>query len=360
MLSAVKAFVIKRRKELVFVLCVIIIAILGTIDYRTTPDLLIFYLIPVIASAMFASERSSMTVSVLATFSWFACIGMDMAKQGLDLQLDVVLNLGARAGIFLLIAVLVSQNMASRRRQEDLMQFVVHDLRSPLTNVLTGLQTLQQMSADKLDDLERELVDLAVISSNRMLTMINSMLDLPRLETGRLPLHLDDVPVHRITTAATQQVALWARQSDVRLVTSIQEGVTGVRADKTVTTRVIVNIMSNALKFSPQNGTIRLTVTRHDPQMLRFAIQDEGPGIPPEWVNKVFDKFSQVDARRAGAASSGLGLTFCQLAVKAQGGTIWLESELGVGTTVLFTLPSADVTEEGVLTAPEEALEAMD
>jgi signal transduction histidine kinase len=113
-----------------------------------------------------------------------------------------------------------------------------------------------------------------------------------------------------------------------------------IYADPDVTTRVLVNLLSNAIKFSRPHSSVIICIEASDANMLAFRITDQGPGIPNEWVDRVFDKFTQVDARKTGGAiGSGLGLTFCRLAVQAQGGQIWLESEVGKGTIVTFTLP---------------------
>ena len=116
-----------------------------------------------------------------------------------------------------------------------------------------------------------------------------------------------------------------------------------ILADADLVVRVLVNLLGNALKYSPVGGTVHVSAAAYPGDKVALHIRDEGMGIAPEWVDKVFGKFSQVEARKAGAAiGSGLGLTFCRLAVEAQGGRIWLESTVGQGTTVIFTLPQSD------------------
>jgi signal transduction histidine kinase len=110
-------------------------------------------------------------------------------------------------------------------------------------------------------------------------------------------------------------------------------------ADRWVLIRILVNLLSNALKYTPSGGTITLTVAMDD-GWVHFSVKDQGPGIPKEYLERIFDRFVQVEARKAGAAvGTGLGLTFCKLAVEAHGGRIWLESEVGNGTTVHFVMP---------------------
>lgn len=180
---------------------------------------------------------------------------------------------------------------------------------------------------------------MALISSNRMLTLINSLLDLPRLEHRRMPVQLQEADVDELVNGSLAVVALWAAQNHVQIVYEPDPQVHTVVADPDITTRVLVNLLSNALKYSPPDSTITIRTRASDDGMVTFSVTDQGPGIPPEWVEKVFDKYAQVEARKEGA-STGLGLTFCQLAVETQKGRIWIESELGKGTTVLFTLPA--------------------
>jgi signal transduction histidine kinase len=109
-----------------------------------------------------------------------------------------------------------------------------------------------------------------------------------------------------------------------------------------MTTRVLVNLLSNAIKFSRPESVVTVRAAPDEANKIAFSVIDQGQGISQAWAGKVFDKFVQADARKAvGSVGSGLGLTFCRLAVEAQGGRIWLESEEGKGTTVTFTLPQS-------------------
>jgi signal transduction histidine kinase len=251
-------------------------------------------------------------------------------------------NGAANLAVFLAIAAMVSTIAASRRRQDELLQFIVHDLRSPMTNIQSGLQTLQEMSEGKLDDTDQELIAMALVSSDRVLTLVNSLLDPPRIESGKLPLHLEAIPTEELVTTALDQVGMWARQNQVDLKADGDGAPPAVMADRVVTGRVLVNLLSNALKYSPPMSTITLRARPSDDGHVVLSVEDQGPGIPPEWVDKVFDPFTQVASRKSGAATgTGLGLTFCQKAVQAQGGRIWLKSKLGHGTTVSVALPKA-------------------
>ncbi|MCX7967650.1 MAG: HAMP domain-containing histidine kinase [Armatimonadetes bacterium] len=224
--------------------------------------------------------------------------------------------------------------------RDALIEFLVHDLRSPLTNIISGLETLLVSTEDNLASEDRELIELALIGAHRLLTMVNSILDLRKLEEGKFPLYLKEFDPHEAVGEAIRQVQLWARQNNVSLQVDFDPEVPSkMVADRWVLIRVLVNLLSNALKYTPNGGTITLSVVM-DGGWVHFSVKDQGPGIPKEYLERIFDRFVQVEARKAGAAvGTGLGLTFCKLAVEAHGGRIWVESEVGKGTTVHFVVP---------------------
>lgn len=176
-----------------------------------------------------------------------------------------------------------------------------------------------------------------------MLSLINSLLDLSQMETHSLPLQLEFVQVSYLIEPATAQLAFLLQRSQITLAVNLESDANLVLADPQVTIRILVNLLGNAIHFSPNDSTVTIQVSPAAGELVCFRISDQGPGIPREWRDRIFDKFTQVQARKAGAAvGNGLGLTFCKLAVEAQGGRIWLESEPDQqrGTTVVFTLPS--------------------
>jgi len=243
-------------------------------------------------------------------------------------------------GFFLIVAYALSALRASKERREELGQFIVHDLRSPLSNVMAGLQILQDTGDETMTPTQKGLAEMCLMSCNRMLTLIDSLLDLSRLESGRMPLQLSEISVGELVESSLKQVTVWAGQNRVTLTSHLDRGIQTVYADLAVTVRVLVNLLSNAIKCSYPESVVTVCVAPFNAGMVAFSVTDQGRGIPIEWVGRVFDKFAQVNARRAGTTiGSGLGLTFCRLAVKAQGGHIWLESEIEKGTTVTFTLP---------------------
>jgi NtrC-family two-component system sensor histidine kinase KinB len=181
------------------------------------------------------------------------------------------------------------------------------------------------------------MVALALVSNQRALTLVNSMLDVAKLESGKMPLNLEPASISELVESACQQVLLWAGGECIQIVSDVQ--VPNAVLDIDLTTRVLVNLLSNAIKFSPRDAQITVGVHTTFGGGLRFDVEDEGKGIPAEFVQSVFEPFTQVKGTKGG---SGLGLTFCRLAVQAQGGKIWAESAVGKGTKMSFTLPSLE------------------
>ncbi len=238
----------------------------------------------------------------------------------------------------------------AQRAQEQMTQFIVHDLRSPLTSIFAGIDTLRQSLPQEAAESDKLLLDASMVSSSWMLTLINSLLDASRLESGKMVLQPRPLPAAELLRASLAHVRPWADLGGVQLVLECAPEVGAVQADEELTVRVLVNLLSNAIKWSPSGAEVRLTARPTAEGAVAFAVQDHGPGVPAEWAQRVFEPFGQVEARRAGAhAGTGLGLTFCRLAVEAQAGRIYLESETGTGTTVHFTLPGAPAAADSPL-----------
>lgn len=308
-------------------------------DYLTGVDssVLILYVLPVCIVAWFAGRRWGLATALASGLAWFVA---DALVHHTGITWMAVWNAVMRGGVFIALSVTVSALSESARRKEELLHFIVHDLRSPLTNVLSGLQTLQQHS-EGLDEVQNEVVGIAAASATRMSVLIDSLLDLPRLENQSLPLKVRTVSPDEILEAARSQVSLWAQQSGVTLRLEPHPGTPLVQVDPDVTGRVLVNLLANALKFSPAGGTITVRAAPHAEGMVSFSVSDEGPGVPAEWLEKVFEEYAQVEGARTAVRGTGLGLSFCRLAVHAQQGRIWMESSLGHGATVIFTAPAA-------------------
>lgn len=336
------AYLNGQSRARLIVLTFALVVVVGALDYATGSEIAfsILYLAPVSLAAWFLGRRLGRLAALAAGVAWLLADRLGGASY--SHPAIPYWNATVGLGVFLVVAHIVAALRSAREAQEQLAQFVVHDLRSPLTNVMTALATLQDLHGEQADPMERELCQIAVNSSQRLLLLTNSLLDLSRLENGKMPLAWSSEDARALLDAAAQQIVLWAGQNGVTLKLEVAPGTPPVHVDRELTERVLANLLGNAVKFSPQGSTITARVRAQADGEVLFSVKDQGPGIPKEWTRRVFDKFAQVEARKAGAAvGTGLGLTFCRLAVQAQGGRIWLESDTGAGTEVFFTLPPA-------------------
>jgi len=221
--------------------------------------------------------------------------------------------------------------------RDGLVQMIVHDLRSPLTSVmgyLDLLRTAGEASAEK----RMSFIDKAYSGSAQMAEMISSLLDVNRLEAGEMPVDRQSVDLCEVAAEALRSLGGLTIGRDVTETTP--EGPVVSSCDPALIHRVVGNMLGNALKFTPESGAITITVTRRDGRP-RVEVADTGPGIPADVLGRVFDKFSQAGEGRARKRySTGLGLAFCRLAVQAHGGTIGVDSKVGVGSRFWFELPA--------------------
>ncbi len=231
------------------------------------------------------------------------------------------------------------QEMEAMR--DDMTHMIVHDLRTPLTSVLAGLQTLEAVGP--LEELQRECLGMALDGGRTLLGMINDLLDVSRMESGQQAMDWADVSPAEIAAGAIAQVAPLALTNGLILNSDVPADLPPVRADAEKAQRVLVNLLGNAVKFTPSGGRVTLTA-RHElsESAVSFTVRDTGPGIPEEAFGRIFEKFGQVGPRPASRSlSTGLGLAFCKMAVEAHGGRIGVESRLGEGSAFSFTLPTA-------------------
>ncbi len=317
----------------------LLILLIGTLDFATGSEISfsIFYLVPVALAAWVLGGRGGVIIAIFSTLVW---LGAEMAL-GTTYSSPAIpyWNALVRLSFFLIVAFTLAALHDTKTRQEDLSHFVVHDLRSPISNIQTAMTLLLDTCSDIMPDEARNLVEISIASSNRMLTLINSLLDLAKLESGKMTIEQLVMPVRQFIDPAVQQVRAMARRGDVQISVAAADELVAY-ADPDVTIRILVNLLSNAIKHSPMNTMVTVSAAVADPDRIAIRVMDQGGGIPAEWRDKVFERFSQVDAHRAGIATgSGLGLTFCRLAVESQGGRVWIEGEPSQGTTAVFTLP---------------------
>jgi signal transduction histidine kinase len=338
MLTSVDAFLKRASHNAILILALGLALLLGVADYYSSPDLLVLYIGPIVLAAWYGGTRPGAVIAIYCALAGFLTkfiTNLQVLKDPANASLfhDEIWAFSARLIIFLFIARLVAKLQASRSQQVELTQFIVHDLRSPIASSITGLMTLEMMD-DNMDETQKEMVGLALVSNQRALTLVNSILDVSKLETGKMTIKKENVVISPFLSDCIDLVGLWANTQGIRFDKNLEAEVAYLDPD--LTQRVIVNLLSNALKYSPENGTITVSVSPGVRDDLKFGVHDQGRGIPPEYLHTIFEPFAQVKGTKGG---TGLGLTFCRLAIQAQGGKIWVESTVGKGTSMYFTLP---------------------
>ncbi len=224
------------------------------------------------------------------------------------------------------------------RLRDDLTYMIVHDLRTPLTSLLSGLQTVPLVG--EMNPVQTEMVEIAVSGGETLLNMINDLLDVEKMEQDSVPLVKTTLTVARLIERACLQVSLLAASNGLTLLQRAAEDLPPLEGDEDKLTRTLVNLIGNAIKFTPPGGTVTAQASGTTDGCLLFSVSDTGEGIPPEAFERIFEKFSQVENRKAGRKmSTGLGLTFCKLAVEAHGGRIWVQSAPDHGSIFYFTVP---------------------
>ena len=218
--------------------------------------------------------------------------------------------------------------------RDDMRNMIVHDLRTPLTAVIMGVEMLERNG--ELNESQHQLMTIAAGGGRTLLGMINDLLDVEKMESGTTQLQYEELSAAKLVAGAVAQVASLAADGNTELVTEIADDVPPFAGDQNKLSRTLVNLIANAIKFT-RVGTVTITAARAGAEHVRFAVRDTGAGIPAEAFERIFEKFGQLDARSH--VGTGLGLAFCKLAVEAHGGQITVESVLGEGSTFSFTIP---------------------
>ncbi|HEY1016693.1 MAG TPA: ATP-binding protein, partial [Herpetosiphonaceae bacterium] len=227
----------------------------------------------------------------------------------------------------------------SEQAKEQLTQMVVHDLKNPLTAVMSYVEMLDRLGPSPE---QGEMIEGARRSSQAMLRLINDILDIARLEEGRLELHTQPQPLHTLLQASADELRFWADQELMSL--AVQPGAADIllEIDPGLIRRVLINLISNAIKHTPPRTaiTIGATLTAGDCQLW---VRDNGPGVPLERQDQLFERFSAGGTGGERQSSTGLGLHFCKLAVEAHGGHMSVQSAPGLGATFTVHLPASRI-----------------
>ncbi|HSH01054.1 MAG TPA: HAMP domain-containing sensor histidine kinase [Anaerolineae bacterium] len=297
----------------------------------------------------------------IVSFSFIGLTDMEGALvyvRRLGLGLGIVMMGGLFVGLWLVVrragGILKEREQALQKAyvdlkqaedlRDDLTHMVVHDLRTPLTGLGLSLDLLKKV-AGQPEQVEKQaaLVQKAQHSAQNMLNLVNQLLDMSKLEAGKLQLQTEAVVMRRVVEERLTGFLLQAEQDGVELKNEVGVDLPLVRGDVDLIGRVLDNLVSNGIKHSERDGIVTIG-GRVDNGWVRVYVEDEGTGIPEKYVDTIFEKFNQVidEDGKPVRQGTGLGLPFCRLVVEAHGGEIGVDSELGRGSRFWFTLPVVD------------------
>jgi signal transduction histidine kinase len=225
---------------------------------------------------------------------------------------------------------------ASRHKSEFLAN-MSHELRTPLNAIIGFSGLLQQELAGELNQQQRGYVEDVLAAGRHLLALINEILDLSKVEAGRMELDVSTVSLRNVLESGVTMHGERASRERVELALRLEPEEITVQADERRLRQVVVNLLSNAVKFTPAGGRVDVSA-RLDDGMVQVAVADTGPGIAPEDQERIFEEFQQV-RRGGGEDGTGLGLPLSRRLIELHGGRLWVESLPGAGSTFRFTLP---------------------
>jgi signal transduction histidine kinase len=238
----------------------------------------------------------------------------------------------------------VTEERELQQMRSDLTSMIIHDLRSPLSAIYSGVLLLREMTpAYGSDQAIQDTFSTAEHSCLRLIGMVNSLLDISKLEAGRMKLDQQLTDLKRLVTGVLDGLSTLAQEQKIALSCDVPEACQ-VFVDEEKIGRVLTNLVDNAFKFTPENGQVKIVAepAPNERGFVRCSVHDEGPGIPLEYREKIFDRFAQGPSKSSRRRGTGLGLAFCKLTVEAHGGRIWVESQGDRGSTFYLTLPLAE------------------
>jgi signal transduction histidine kinase len=228
---------------------------------------------------------------------------------------------------------------ALERLRQETTDLIVHDLRNPLGIIMGVIQMLRLVLPEEVLAENEALLQLADSNTQRLQNLVDSMLSVARIQGGAEELNLVPINLATMIGEATGRVAAYMKRYNIEMRAVLPDELPMVTADETKIDRVLANLIDNAMHYTQESGKITIGAEAGENEVMVW-VTDTGPGVPPEYREAIFGRFSQAPSDKPKRRGFGLGLTFCQLVVAAHGGRIWVEpGENGVGSRFVFTLP---------------------
>lgn len=237
--------------------------------------------------------------------------------------------------------IIILKNVTELKEQDlaktNFMATLSHELKTPISAIDMSLNLLEDERIGHLNEEQWELTGTIRQNSARLLKMVNEILDISRIETGKLQLDVENIPPGEVVVKALDNVKTFIAQKHVEIIQHIEPDLPGVNMDLHKTTAVLVNFLTNAVRYTPENEAVEISVTRQN-GTVEFSVKDNGPGISETEMKKLFQPYIRAAGDKT--KGTGLGLAISKEFVEAQGGKIWVESRLGEGSKFSFTLPA--------------------
>lgn len=269
---------------------------------------------------------------------------LTVERNGETRHFQFVVNPVRAAPEEMLAAILLLRDVTElqelNRMKSEFVATASHELKTPLTSIGMNVRLLRERYGNILEVRDRELLDAAVEDVKRLQTLIDDLLDLSKIESGRMEMDMKAVSPSLICEKATEMLQTQADDKSITINVEVSEDLPGVEADPNKATWVLTNLLSNALRYSDPGDEVQIDASTIG-EAVQVSVKDEGAGIPYEYQSKIFDKFVQVDDDRS-PDGTGLGLAISQEIIHAHEGRIWVDSTPGEGTTFTFTLQIAD------------------
>lgn len=232
-----------------------------------------------------------------------------------------------------------TERSALDRMKDEFVSTVSHELRTPLTSMRASLGLIASGALAARPDKQEQMLHIAIGNTDRLVSLVNDILELERIGSGKAELHYSSVPAHELMKHAADLLAASAAKAGIEFRFNLKPVIAWADGDRIVQT--VTNLISNALKFTPAGGSITLSTHPISPFEVQLEVTDTGRGIPADKLEHIFGRFSQVDASDSRSmGGTGLGLAICRSIVSQHGGRIWAESELGRGASFYINLPA--------------------
>jgi signal transduction histidine kinase len=278
------------------------------------------------------SNNPAMGLSILSTLSSRLRAADDARKASVRYENQLIRQLSD-------LQLEKQQMLELEQLRQDTIALIVHDLRHPISSLFGAIKILEMVLPEAVLKANKQLLNIANLNCEHLQLMVDSLLDVARMEAGETQLKLTAANLGQLILEAIDRTRISTEMENITIHAIIPDDLPPVMADHEKVDRVLSNLLNNAIKYTPVGEQITVVVQTQRDEIL-VSITDPGPGIPPEDRERIFGRFTQVAENHSRVGGFGLGLAFCRLAVEAHGGRIWVEpGDNDLGSRFNFTLP---------------------